>query len=578
MGLVIGQIQSLLTIIAPGQATMAASVPVVIASNQSALSVSPSGGAFNVQGTLSAGSSPASSASIQVLPVQASTTAPTLSNNTLSFLSCDLSGNLRTLAAQSGTWNIGTLTSVTNPVTVVGKDATGVTPTVNPIVVAGIASSGGTVQPLKTDTQGALQIAQSFSANVTASWTSATTVNTTLNLNSIGEYANATVVFLPSGSLAGGQIVFEASVDNVTWVPIDFAAVAAGGVSSVYYVSGQVNPIGYQMFVGGFNYLRARLSVVISGTGAVGITMDASTIGAESAVSIDAPGGILTYGPATPSDAFANPTGALTSQSFLMGWNGTTWDRLQSDNNNSDGESPHTQGVLNVENYPMGFNGTTFDRQRSQGNNADALATGALGILSTGAFSYGFNGTTWDRLRSSTANGLQVDVTRVQGSVTVAQATAANLLATVTQGPANTLANAWSCKITDATNGPAAVKAASTAAVAADPALVVAVSPNNTVATAVGGVSSATVTQVPSSASSVTLLASAAARNGCIIFNDSTQILYIAYAATASSSAYTFKLQPQQGFEITPQTRAIYTGIITGIWASANGNAYVTSW
>lgn len=53
---------------------------------------------------------------------------------------------------------------------------------------------------------------------------------------------------------------------------------------------------------------------------------------------------------------------------------------------------------------------------------------------------------------------------------------------TANQGTANSLANAWATKITDATNGPAAVKAASTAAVATDPALVVAVSPNNSVA------------------------------------------------------------------------------------------------
>ena len=47
------------------------------------------------------------------------------------------------------------------------------------------------------------------------------------------------------------------------------------------------------------------------------------------------------------------------------------------------------------------------------------------------------------------------------------------------QGTAASLANAWSTKITDATNGPVAVKAASTAAVAADPALVVSLSPNS---------------------------------------------------------------------------------------------------
>jgi hypothetical protein len=58
------------------------------------------------------------------------------------------------------------------------------------------------------------------------------------------------------------------------------------------------------------------------------------------------------------------------------------------------------------------------------------------------------------------------------GSLTVDGTVTAN------QGTANSLANAWSMKITDATNGPVAVKAASTAPVASDQALVVVLSPN----------------------------------------------------------------------------------------------------
>jgi hypothetical protein len=54
---------------------------------------------------------------------------------------------------------------------------------------------------------------------------------------------------------------------------------------------------------------------------------------------------------------------------------------------------------------------------------------------------------------------------------------------TVTQGPAGTNAAGWWVRVGDGTNGPAAVKAASTAADASDKALVVAVSPNNVVTT-----------------------------------------------------------------------------------------------
>lgn len=49
---------------------------------------------------------------------------------------------------------------------------------------------------------------------------------------------------------------------------------------------------------------------------------------------------------------------------------------------------------------------------------------------------------------------------------------------TSNQGTANSLANAWSMKITDATNGPVGVAPANTSATTAQPALVVAISPN----------------------------------------------------------------------------------------------------
>jgi hypothetical protein len=57
--------------------------------------------------------------------------------------------------------------------------------------------------------------------------------------------------------------------------------------------------------------------------------------------------------------------------------------------------------------------------------------------------------------------------------------TGANTIGIANQGTAATLANAWSAKITDATNGPAAVKPTKTAALVTDPALVVAISPNS---------------------------------------------------------------------------------------------------
>lgn len=84
-----------------------------------------------------------------------------------------------------------------------------------------------------------------------------------------------------------------------------------------------------------------------------------------------------------------------------------------------------------------------------------------------------------------TAGTPSANVVTVQGVtggtvIPVSQATAANLNATVVQGSPGTAANGWFAKVTDGTNT-AAVKAASTAAVATDPAIVVAISPNNTI-------------------------------------------------------------------------------------------------
>jgi hypothetical protein len=143
---------------------------------------------------------------------------------------------------------------------------------------------------------------------------------------------------------------------------------------------------------------------------------------------------------------------------------------------------------------------------------AGALADNTTNPTTTGIATYLmlFDGTTWDRAPGDSVNGL-----KVQGAVSATQSGtwsarlldgAGNALAsstsapggteqalivrnipsgtqpvsgttTANQGTAAASSGAWPAKVTDGTNV-AAVKAASTAPAAADPALVVAVSPN----------------------------------------------------------------------------------------------------
>lgn len=80
-------------------------------------------------------------------------------------------------------------------------------------------------------------------------------------------------------------------------------------------------------------------------------------------------------------------------------------------------------------------------------------------------------------------------------------------------------------------------------------------------------------TNVASSATTVSLLASNPSVKSRIIYNESTQILYLKYGTTASVTSYTTQVPANTLFEFPLPT---YTGAVDGIWASANGNARIT--
>ncbi|MDZ7966867.1 MAG: hypothetical protein RM368_18125 [Nostoc sp. DedSLP03] len=80
-----------------------------------------------------------------------------------------------------------------------------------------------------------------------------------------------------------------------------------------------------------------------------------------------------------------------------------------------------------------------------------------------------------------------------------------------------------------------------------------------------------TPTTVASSTSSQTILAANSNRKGATIWNDSTATLYLEFGTTATTSAFTVKLSPGGYYEVPFH----YTGVISGIWSTANGNALV---
>jgi len=93
----------------------------------------------------------------------------------------------------------------------------------------------------------------------------------------------------------------------------------------------------------------------------------------------------------------------------------------------------------------------------------------------------------------------------------------------------------------------------------------------NTISAAAGGsiqkASTATSTQVSASSSSVTLLASNVNRLGFSFANESNMAVYIAYANTASNTAYSIKLDPGDYYETSAY---VYRGQISAIWDSSS--------
>ncbi len=85
--------------------------------------------------------------------------------------------------------------------------------------------------------------------------------------------------------------------------------------------------------------------------------------------------------------------------------------------------------------------------------------------------------------------------------------------------------------------------------------------------------SRSTLSSVPAATASTVLLAANTSRRGVRVYNDSTAVLYLALAGTASPAAYTVQV-PAGGYYEEPD--AAYAGPLSGVWAAASGNARVT--
>lgn len=225
---------------------------------------------------------------------------------------------------------------------------------------------------------------------------------------------------------------------------------------------------------------------------------------------------------------------------------------------NASGTPVPVSGTVTATNASVSATGSTPPASATY---AGASVTTAAPTYTTGQMS---------ALSLTTSGSLRVDgsgsTQPVSGTVTANIGTTNGLTldATITGGTQRT-------KITDGTNN-AAVKAASTAPVAADPALVVAISPNSTLSVISDKSTTGTITSVANAITSTTLLASNSARISATFYNDSVSKIYLAMAATASTTSFSVLILPNSYFELPIS----YTGIVTFISALAVGSIRIT--
>lgn len=202
----------------------------------------------------------------------------------------------------------------------------------------------------------------------------------------------------------------------------------------------------------------------------------------------------------------------------------------------------------------------TFN-QDSQGN------IGTSGAVSTAAPSY--TSGTQQPVSLTVAGAIRTD-----GSATT-QPVSASSLPLPTGAATSALQTTGNTTLTSINSGITAVSAQLPTTLGAKTSansLAVVLATDETVPVTLPTTNTAALTSVASSATSVTLLSANASRKGYIIFNDSTQILYVAFGATSTTSAYSVKLFPNAALT----SDLVYTGAVSGIWASANGAAKMT--
>ena len=296
-------------------------------------------------------------------------------------------------------------------------------------------------------TSNPVYMADAYMAPTINTWTNTTVLNTAITMNTAGNDTVALTIN-PTGTITAGAVTFEV-YDGAAWFAIKCARLSSYNTDSTFSAIGATLQ-SWTVPVAGFPQFRVRLSTALTGT--------SPTLVITAIVSSAPDTSIVTVGmdPAAPLPAGTNVLGQINATMATRGYEQIT------DGTNAVAVKAASTAAVAAD--------PALVVALSPNNNT---TTNALFIKHT-------DGTNTAAVKAASTAAVASDPASV---VTLSPNTAlpagANTIGVVNQGTAASLTNAWAEKLTDGTNGPVAVKAASTNAVATDPSLVVSLSPNN---------------------------------------------------------------------------------------------------
>lgn len=247
-----------------------------------------------------------------------------------------------------------------------------------------------------------------------------------------------------------------------------------------------------------------------------------------------------------PNDAYTNETDLEQVQSFLMGYNGATWDRVRTT----------ATGVLSV-------NGVLTAGAAIIGKvGIDQTTPGTTNLVALAA-NQSVNNAQINGITPLMGNG--VTGTGSQRVTIASDNTAFSVNATATGNVAHAATDSGNpVKIGGkATSTPSAVTTGQRVDALFDLLGRLSVFQKS---------QTATLSNVASSATNVTLLSANVTRIGAQLYNDSTQVCYVKFGVAATNASFTVPLATNTYYEVPGG----YQGQIDGIWVSANGNMRVT--